>query len=76
MAFERSREELKRYLPKDSFEELRKQVRKQYCCEDIISRNARIQQLFDIGGNKLPHVAQHTVLQLLTVILSMFQQDF
>ncbi len=35
-------------------EELRKQVRKQYCCEDIISRNARIQQLFDI----LPRVAE------------------
>lgn len=35
-------------------EELRKQVQKQYCCEDIISRNARVQQLFDV----LPRVAE------------------
>jgi PAS domain S-box-containing protein len=35
-------------------EELRKQVQKQYCCEDIISRNPRIQQLFDV----LPRVAE------------------
>jgi PAS domain S-box-containing protein len=35
-------------------EDLRKQVRKQYCCEDIISRNARVQQLFDV----LPRVAE------------------
>ncbi len=35
-------------------EELRKQVRKQYCCEDIISRNPKIQQLFDV----LPRVAE------------------
>jgi PAS domain S-box-containing protein len=35
-------------------EELRKQVQKQYSCEDIISRNARVQQLFDV----LPRVAE------------------
>lgn len=35
-------------------EELRKQVKKQYSCEDIISRNHKIQELFDI----LPQVAQ------------------
>ena len=34
-------------------EELRKQVQKQYCCEDIISRNPRVQQLFEV----LPRVA-------------------
>ena len=35
-------------------EELRKQVRKQYCYEDIISRNQKVQQLFDV----LPRVAE------------------
>jgi PAS domain S-box-containing protein len=35
-------------------EELRKQVKKQYSCEDIISRNHKIQEIFDI----LPQVAQ------------------
>ena len=35
-------------------EELRKQVQKQYSCEDIISRNAKVQQLFDV----LPRVAE------------------
>ncbi len=35
-------------------EELRKQVQKQYCCEDIISRNPRVRQLFEV----LPRVAQ------------------
>jgi PAS domain S-box-containing protein len=35
-------------------EELRKQVQKQYCCEDIISRNHKIQELFDI----LPQIAE------------------
>jgi PAS domain S-box-containing protein len=35
-------------------EELRKQVQKQYCCEDIISRNHKIQGLFDI----LPQIAE------------------
>ncbi len=35
-------------------EELRKQVQKQYSCDDIISRNHKIQQLFDI----LPQIAQ------------------
>jgi PAS domain S-box-containing protein len=35
-------------------EELRKQVQKQYCCEDIISRNPRVQQLFEV----LPRVAE------------------
>ena len=35
-------------------EELRKQVQKQYCCEDIISRNPRVQQLFGV----LPRVAE------------------
>lgn len=35
-------------------EELRKQVKKQYSCEDIISRNHQIQELFDI----LPQIAQ------------------
>jgi PAS domain S-box-containing protein len=35
-------------------EELRKQVQKQYSCEDIISRSARVQQLFDV----LPRVAE------------------
>jgi PAS domain S-box-containing protein len=34
-------------------EELRKQVQKQYSCEDIISRNHKIQELFDI----LPQIA-------------------
>jgi PAS domain S-box-containing protein len=34
--------------------ELQKQVHKQYSCEDIISRNARVQQLFDV----LPRVAE------------------
>jgi PAS domain S-box-containing protein len=35
-------------------EELRKQVQKQYACEDIISRSAKVQQLFDV----LPRVAE------------------
>lgn len=35
-------------------EELRKQLQKQYCCEDIISRSHRVQQLFDV----LPRVAE------------------
>jgi PAS domain S-box-containing protein len=35
-------------------EELRKQVHKQYSCEDIISRSAKVQQLFDV----LPRVAE------------------
>jgi len=35
-------------------EELRKQLRKQYCCEDIISRSHNVQQLFDV----LPRVAE------------------
>ena len=35
-------------------EELRKQVHKQYSCEDIISRNHKIQELFDI----LPQIAE------------------
>ena len=35
-------------------EELRKQLRKQYCCEDIISRSHKVQQLFDV----LPRVAE------------------
>ena len=35
-------------------EELRKQVKKQYSCEDIISRNHKIQEIFDI----LPQIAQ------------------
>lgn len=35
-------------------EELRKQVQKKYTCEDIISRNHRIQELFDV----LPQVAE------------------
>jgi len=35
-------------------EELRKQVQKQYRCEDIISRNHNIQELFDI----LPQIAE------------------
>jgi len=35
-------------------EELRKQLRKQYSCEDIISRSHTVQQLFDI----LPRVAE------------------
>jgi len=35
-------------------EELRKQVLKQYRCEDIISRSAKVQQLFDV----LPRVAE------------------
>jgi PAS domain S-box-containing protein len=35
-------------------EELRKQVQKQYSCADIVSRNARVQQLFDV----LPRVAE------------------
>jgi PAS domain S-box-containing protein len=35
-------------------EELRKQVQKQYSCEDIISRSAKVQQLFDV----LPRVAE------------------
>ena len=35
-------------------EELRKQVKKQYSCEDIISRNHKIQEIFNI----LPQVAQ------------------
>jgi len=35
-------------------EELRKQVQKQYTCEDIISRNHKIQELFAI----LPQIAQ------------------
>ncbi|KPK75878.1 MAG: Fis family transcriptional regulator [Phycisphaerae bacterium SM23_30] len=34
-------------------EELRKQLQKQYSCEDIISRNHKIQELFDI----LPQIA-------------------
>lgn len=35
-------------------EELRRQIQKQYCCEDIISRNPRIHQLFEV----LPRVAE------------------
>ncbi|MDX9703970.1 MAG: sigma 54-interacting transcriptional regulator [Candidatus Auribacterota bacterium] len=35
-------------------EDLRKQVMKQYCCEDIISRNHKIQQIFTM----MPQVAQ------------------
>lgn len=35
-------------------EQLRKQLEKQYCCEDIISRSHRMQQLFDV----LPRVAE------------------
>ena len=35
-------------------EELRKQVQKQYSCEDIISRNHKIQELFNI----LPRIAE------------------
>jgi PAS domain S-box-containing protein len=35
-------------------EELRKQLEKQYCCEDIISRSHKVQQLFDV----LPRVAE------------------
>lgn len=35
-------------------EELRKQVLKQYRCEDIISRSSKVQQLFDV----LPRVAE------------------
>jgi PAS domain S-box-containing protein len=35
-------------------EELRKQLQKQYCCEDIISRSHKVQQLFDV----LPRVAE------------------
>jgi PAS domain S-box-containing protein len=35
-------------------EELRKQVLRQYCCEDIISRSPKVQQLFDV----LPRVAE------------------
>ncbi len=35
-------------------EELRKQIQKQYTCEDIISRNNRIQELF----NTLPQIAE------------------
>ena len=35
-------------------EELRKQVLKQYCCEDIISRSPKVQQLFEV----LPRVAE------------------
>ncbi len=35
-------------------EELRKEVQKQYCCEDIISRNHKIQEIFDI----MPQVAE------------------
>jgi PAS domain S-box-containing protein len=35
-------------------EELRKKVQKQYSCEDIISRNHKIQELFDI----LPQIAE------------------
>ncbi|MFA6424616.1 MAG: sigma 54-interacting transcriptional regulator [Phycisphaerae bacterium] len=35
-------------------EELRKQVQKQYSCEDIVSRNHKIQELFDI----LPQIAE------------------
>jgi len=35
-------------------EELRKQLRKQYSCEDIISRSHNVQQLFDV----LPRVAE------------------
>ncbi len=35
-------------------EELRKQVQKQYSCEDIISRNHKIQKLFDI----LPQISE------------------
>jgi len=35
-------------------EDLRKQVKKQYSCQDIISRNHRIQEIFDI----LPEIAQ------------------
>lgn len=35
-------------------EELRKQLEKQYCCEDVISRSHKVQQLFDV----LPRVAE------------------
>ena len=35
-------------------EELRKQVQRQYCCEDIISRSPKVQQLFDV----MPRVAE------------------
>ncbi len=35
-------------------EELRKQLEKQYCCEDIVSRSHKMQQLFDV----LPRVAE------------------
>jgi len=35
-------------------EELRKQLEKQYCCEDIISRSHKVKQLFDV----LPRVAE------------------
>lgn len=35
-------------------EQLRKQLEKQYCCEDIISRSHKVQQLFDV----LPRVAE------------------
>jgi len=35
-------------------EELRKQIQKQYTCEDIISRNKRIQEIF----NTLPQIAE------------------
>ncbi len=35
-------------------EELRKQVQRQYSCEDIISRSPKVQQLFDV----LPRVAE------------------
>lgn len=42
-------------------EELRKQLRKQYCCEDIISRSHNVQQLFDI----LPRVAESDCMVLI-----------
>jgi len=42
-------------------EELRKQVQKQYSCEDIISRNHKIQELFAI----LPQIAQSDCTVLL-----------
>jgi len=42
-------------------EELRKQLRKQYCCEDIISRSHNVQQLFDV----LPRVAESDCMVLI-----------
>jgi PAS domain S-box-containing protein len=42
-------------------ESLRKQIQKQYCCEDIISRNHRIQEYFQI----LPHIAESDCIVLI-----------